>query len=138
MTFHSYSLTGKKSTRMVTPILIGRRYSSGKATYLVHTLFTYSPLIHPYIERTCTQRPKILLHIHTLLEWEVKPYDLRALTPYLPCKERSYVHGILVNPTLLYKHQASSSPKHVKFPSSYMKFPSSYTFELLEILLSLT
>ena len=37
------------------------------------TLFACSPLMHPYMERTRTSRPKILLHICILPVWEVEP-----------------------------------------------------------------
>ena len=35
--------------------------------------FTYSPLMHPYMERTCTPRPNTLLHAHVFPIWEEKP-----------------------------------------------------------------
>ena len=79
-----------------------------------------------YMERTCMPRTKTLLHIHILPVWEEMPYDLGGLTPNLLYKERSYIQGILVNSTPLYKHQVFSSLR-------YVKFPNSHTFEFLEI-----
>lgn len=42
-------------------------------TILSLTLFACSPLMHPYMEKTCTPHPKIILHIHIFLVWEIKP-----------------------------------------------------------------
>ena len=70
------------------------------------------------MERTCKPHPKIFLHIHLLQTWEVRLEDLGALTPYSPYKERTYIHGILVNSIPLYKHQTASSSRYVEFPNS--------------------
>ena len=63
-----------------------------------------------------------------LRTWEVKPEDLRALTPYFPYKERAYIHEILVNFISLYKRQAPSYPRYLGLA----------LLELLEITQSLT
>ena len=73
-----------------------------------------TPLINPYMAITCTSHPKTLLHTRILPIWEVRPRDLRTLTLYLPYKEKSEVHGILISPTPLYKHQASSYLRYAK------------------------
>jgi len=71
---------------------------------LSSTPFTCLPLKCLYMERTGRPHPKILLHIRILQTWEVKPEDLRALTPYSPYKERAYIHEILVSSISLNKH----------------------------------
>ena len=82
-------------------------------------LFACSALLHSHMERTCAPYPKILLHIHILQIWEIKPRDLGTLTMYLPYKGRSYVNRISISLTLLYKNQASSSSRYVQFPNSH-------------------
>lgn len=65
----------------------------------------------------CAQRS---LYIFIFSKYgKLSPNDLRALTLYLLYKGRAYVHGILVSSVPLYKHQDSSSLRHVKISSFY-------------------
>ena len=75
--------------------------------------------LHPHMEKTFALHPKILLYIRIFKIWEIKSEDLETLTLCLPHKGRSYIYEILVNSMPLYKHQASSSPKHVQFPNAH-------------------
>ena len=62
----------------------------------------HSPLKYFHMERIFTPCPNILLHIHILQKWKVKPEYPRALTPYTPYKERTYIFKIFVNSISLY------------------------------------
>ena len=79
--------------------------------YWVPQALAYPPLMYPYMGITCTPHSKTLLHVHIFPIWKDKPWDLGILTTYPPCKEKSYVHGILVNPMMLYKHLDLPSPE---------------------------
>ena len=81
--------------------------------------FACFPLMSPNMEITCTSCSKTPLHVHIFLIWEGKPLDPEALTPNLLHKGSSYVQGILVNSTSLYKHHTFSSSRYVKISSSH-------------------
>ena len=81
--------------------------------------FACSPLMSPNMKITCTSCSKTPLHVHIFLIWEGKPLDPRALTPNLLHKGSSYIQGILVNFTSLYKHHTFSSSRYVKISSSH-------------------